>query len=284
MEANNKMNNSDKTGKLEKIMDSKYFPEFLKNNSGKTIVIKFGGSVLINESSYESLAEAVKQIKHSNINAYIVLSAKKGRTNELIKQNGGEELGELLKALDNSLIQKSKYNALEIAQNLLWGEIESVNALSELLKEKSVEHESIIQGSGAFPIIANGNYLNAEIRLKESRVKSKKLKSMKGIALIPGFGAENLNSEKVLLGRNSSDLIAAMIAKLDSRVSELIYVKDVCGVFENFDSCNQKFIERISAKELNEKNVRQVLDSRIFEWQRCRIRVTDLLNPGTLII
>ncbi|MDD2679100.1 MAG: hypothetical protein PHS81_04420, partial [Candidatus Nanoarchaeia archaeon] len=61
------MNNSDKTGKLEKIMDSKYFPEFLKNNSGKTIVIKFGGSVLINESSYESLEEAVKQIKNSNI-------------------------------------------------------------------------------------------------------------------------------------------------------------------------------------------------------------------------
>lgn len=278
------MNNPNSTlGKIEKIVGSDYFISFLKENAGKTIVLKAGGSVLENESSYNSLANMANKFKEYNINAYIVLSAKKGRTNELIAENGGKELGNLLKKYDNSSIQKSKFNNSTVASNLLSGEIDSVNALSSELKGIGLEHNLLIQGSGAFPVIANSNYLNAEIMLDESIERAKELRNLSGITLVAGFGAENMNSEKVLLGRNASDLIAALVTKLDSRVDKLVYIKDVAGVLDNFGKENECVIPHITAKDLQEKNIEQVLDPRIFDWQSCDILVTDLLNPGTTI-
>jgi len=273
-----------KTNKIEKIVDSDYFNSFLFENAGKTIVIKAGGSVLESDASYESFSKMAAKLKQYSINAYLVLSAKKGRTNELIDENGGAELGALLKNYDNSAIQKSEFNNPVVAANLLQGEIDSAELLSSKLKEKGLEHNLIMQGSGNFPVIANSNYLNAEIMIEKSIEKSSRLSGIKGITVIPGFGAENMLGEKVLLGRNASDLIAGLIARLDSNVSSLIYIKDVAGVFDNFGKESECIIPFISAKELKDKKIGQVLDPRVLEWQCCDIIVTDMLNSGTRIM
>jgi aspartate kinase len=256
-------------------------------------VVKIGGSVLIDSSAYERQAKMLIDFSQEVDRVYAVLSASKGRTDELIEgicrsKAERESIDRLIKHGDYSRQSDvEQFDTHWVASHLLAGEIESTKRFERALRKFGVYPETLIQGVN-FPIIANGRYLNAHLDLDASQ-KTDVISSLESkIVLVAGFGAQNHHSEKVLLGRNASDYVAALIGHLDPHVSEVIYLKDVDGVYANFGTKGQRLIERISASELSTIGCGKVLDERCLQHTgRYRIRVqhcySQIGKTGTII-
>ena len=176
----------------------------------------------------------------------------------------------------------------DVASHLLQGEIESTSKFEEEFKKLGIYPEVLIQGEN-FPIIANGRYLHADVDLEASE-QTGILDSLESkIVLVPGFGAQNHHKEKVLLGRNASDYVAALIGRLDPKVQEVIYLKDVYGVYENFETEQERLIQEIRAADLQARGCGKVLDARCLECMNgYKIRVqhseSEIGKGGTVIL
>jgi len=224
------------------------------------MVIKIGGSVLNGNEAYICQAKRIIEFSEKSLanRIYIVISARKGHTDELIDELCQDEeekkgLRKLLKVGNyndegnENYIQKFDHHY--VASYLLKGEIDSVKRFEKEFRRRGIYPETLIQGVN-FPIIANGKYLHANVDLEASKQTSHLNNLSARIVLVSGFGAQNHYGEKVLLGRNASDYVAALLGKLDENVREVIYLKDVDGIFENFKTNDEKMIERIRAIDL----------------------------------
>ena len=107
------------------------------------------------------------------------------------------------------------------------------------------------------------------------------------VVVISGFGAENTNGEKVLLGKNASDLVAALIGFFDNTVKRVIYLKDVDGIYSDFGTNKQKIIPEINRQDLLNNNFGNVLDKRTLYYQKCDYLVQnenkEFGSNGTII-
>jgi len=258
------------------------------------IVIKKGGSVLTDDRAYRHQARRVVDFirKNNPEVVYIVASARQGHTDELAGRvcNTPEEreaLRRLLKKGDYSNPEDvARFDHHYIASHLLSGEIESTKRLEKEFRKLGIYPELLIQGVN-FPITANGCYLHANVDFEAcdtsifDNLESK-------VVLIPGFGAQNHHKEKVLLGRNASDYVAALIGRLDPRVKEVVYLKDVPGVYENFGTKQARLIGEIKASELLAKGCGKVLDERCLQHMNgYKIRVQhceDNIGEGGTVI
>ncbi len=223
--------------------------------------IKIGGSVLLNANSYKNIAKEIEQIsdEYSPDKLYIIVSASSGITDRLIHEVAKEQEEIILKKALNGECDFAKYNNPEVASRLLEGEIVSANILQSYLAQST-----IISQNGVFPIVAEQSYLCANINMQESFKRKHLLEVPEQIVIVPGFGAVDLVGDKVLLGRNSSDLVAAMVAVL-ARVDKLIYVKNVSGIYTNFGQSNQELISHLSYEDAEKMRLGKVLDSRVIE-------------------
>lgn len=233
-------------------------------------VIKLGGSVLVNDQNYEHQARRIIEFSKNTERVYVVLSARKGHTDELADSlcNNLEEreaLRRLLKKGDYSNQRDiERFDFHHIASYLLHGEIDSTKRFERELRRQSIYPETLLQGIN-FPIVANGRYLHADVDLEASE-RTDTLDNLESrIVLVPGFGAQNHHKEKVLLGRNASDYVAALIGRLDPKIREVIYLKDVEGVYENFETEQQKLVQEARTAELLEKGCGKVLDKRCLQ-------------------
>ena len=256
-------------------------------------VIKIGGSVLYSDKAYAHQAQRIVEFSKGKERVYVVLSARKGHTDELAdglcdSNEERESLRRLLKQGDYSNpedVQRFDYHY--VASRLLQGEIESALRFERELRKLDIYSERLVQGVN-FPITANGRYLHADIDFEAcDRNLLDDLESR--IVLVPGFGAQNHHKEKVLLGRNASDYVAALLGNLDPKVKEVVYMKDVPGIYENFGTDRAKLIEEIRAAELLASGCGKVLDERCLEHMNgYRIRVqhceTEIGKGGSIIL
>lgn len=256
-------------------------------------VIKIGGSVLKTYEDYTKMAKKIKTyVETKNLQAlYVVVSARKGRTDELIDsllmcKEERKYIDTILNDEKPSHESRKLFDDPFIASYLLQGEINSAKRLYSRLKDDGIDTALLLQGSG-FPIVANNSYLYATIdnissvqRFNNSLPKSK-------VVVVSGFGAENIHREKVLLGKNASDLVAAIFGFFDKKVNRVIYLKDVDGIYSDFGTGRQKVIPEISKYDMLKDDFGKVLDRRTLNYQRCDYLVQnenqEIGSGGTVI-
>jgi len=260
----------------------------------ENFVVKIGGSVLFSSEAYTHQAQRIADFAAQDDvgRVYVVVSARKGHTdvlrNSLCENDKEIEALQTLLQGGESPKYSERFNQHAVARHLLSGEIESAQHFHQELSAKGHYPDVLMQGAN-FPIIANGEYLRAEVDLAASEARAYILQGIESrIVVVPGFGAQNHEGKEVLLGRNASDLVAALIGRLDPKVHEVIYLKDVDGVYQGFGTDNQSLIPKIRADALRAMGCGKVLDERCLDYMNGnRIRVQHCEAPigqgGTVI-
>ncbi len=226
------------------------------------LVVKLGGSVLVTEQDYVRHAKLIKELSDNVDRIYLVVSAQKGVTDRLVAN------------ADESWSDKEK------ARYLLSGEFTSASKIYRRLLAERVNVRMLMQGTGLFPIVANSSYLDADLHLSESLDRREVLDGLDSkVVVLPGFAAENNSAEPVTLGRNSSDFVAGLVARVDPQVGEVVYVKDVPGVYDD----KGKVISSMSLREARQFGFNQLLDERVLEYACCDLRVCGVGGEGSLI-
>jgi aspartate kinase len=180
--------------------------------SRRIVVIKLGGSVLVDDKSYRQAARYLVRRLHrcSSERFVVVVSAQKGLTDELER-----------------LARGIKENPNPRSLDLLWstGEMRSVALLTLHLEELGVPavglnvHETGLRCSGP----------SARIQSLSSQLR--RALDQHAIVVAPGFFGTLTNGAIVSLGRGGSDLSAVLLAyELEALRCELI--KDVPGYFK----------------------------------------------------
>jgi aspartate kinase len=178
----------------------------------RVVVIKLGGSVLVDDESYRQAARFLVRRMHrcSGEHFVVVVSARKGHTDELER-------------LARGITEDPNPRSLD----LLWstGEMHSVALLTLHLEELGVAavglnvHETGLRCNGP-----------GEARVQSLSSQLRKALDHHSVVVVPGFFGTLTNGAIVSLGRGGSDLSAVLLAyELEALRCELI--KDVPGYF-----------------------------------------------------
>lgn len=263
--------------------------------SPRRVIIKVGGSVLVDEGSFGPLAArlATYLIDKAGIErVYIVVSAMKGITDRLIDSMAPDaDAKRLLRALlageAGAAVQSGPWDRPCRSLALLWGEIESAYLLKEAMSRIEMP-AAVVTQLGQYPIVASGTYLRARVDLHDSRRRFASFDRMyrdQRVIILSGFGAVNGDGDPALLGRNASDYVAAILSQLDSRVDLVIFLKDVGGIYECFRTERQKLIASTSTEQLRAAPPDKVLDTRVLDMINCDFHVTgaEIGGGGTIV-
>jgi aspartate kinase len=180
----------------------------------RIVVIKLGGSVLVDDDSYRQAARFLVRRLHkcSAERFVVVVSARKGLTDEL------ERLARRITNFPNPR-----------TLDLLWstGELRSVALLTFHLEELGVAavglnvHEMGLRFNGAGQAAARVDSLSSELQ---------RAFAGHSLVVVPGFFGTNEGGAITSLGRGGSDLSAVLLAdEFEAAQCELI--KDVPGYF-----------------------------------------------------
>jgi aspartate kinase len=182
--------------------------------SGKTVVIKLGGSVLVDEESYRQAARFLVRRFHrcGGDRLLTVVSARNGRTDEL-----------------EAVARKVTVYPNPRTLDLLWSteEIRSVALLTLHLEELGVAavglnvHEMGLRCTPSRQAQPRVEVLSAEVH---------RAFDDHSVVIVPGFFGSLMSGTMVSLGRGGSDLTAVLLAdEFETGRCELI--KDVPGYF-----------------------------------------------------
>ena len=178
----------------------------------KTIVLKFGGSVLTDEAAlHRSVAEIYRYVR-MGMKVVAVVSAFKGQTDALIRQADGYGAGGDSRAVPY-LLATGEFKAAALLG--LACERSGINARVRTPSELTLTAEGA--RSNAQPTSIDVERLKKDLIIND-------------VVIVPGFVAETPEGETVLLGRGGTDLSAVFIAaQLGASVRLL---KDVDGVYD----------------------------------------------------
>lgn len=179
----------------------------------RVIVLKFGGSVLADESSLKSVVHEIYRWRRDGWQVVAVVSAFAGTTDRLIARAG-------------ELCPEAERETLAALVSL--GEYESAAALIAVLDRAGTPATLLMPGAiglqadgpadDASPVGLNTDTLRAALRRT-------------GVAVVPGFIGHGPTGEPVVLGRGGSDLTAIYIAaRLGARCR---LVKDIDALYEH---------------------------------------------------
>ncbi len=219
----------------------------------KSVVLKFGGSVLSDENAVHRVANLVKTLsEHYEIKA-IVVSAMGKTTNYL------EEMAHKVAA---------KPNKRELDALLATGEMQSATLLSMCLNDIDVPAYSY--NAQQFGILTDDKFGNATIQ----RMEMTHVNPLKGIPIVAGFQGIDKSENYTTLGREGSDISAVWVATV--MVADFCwFFKDGGGIYDKNPNENpdaRLFSELSYSKMLN--NVRskrgkgQVLHKRSIEYAK----------------
>jgi len=279
-------------------------------------VLKFGGKSLASLHNNTDLLQIINN--HAALSSLIIVVSAIGNTTDILlellrKAKNNEPYQELLNELKHlnfyskintedqfqlienilkgvSLIQdySTKVQDLLLAQ----GELISSKVITEILNEKGYEavildSTQLIKTDSYFGS-ANVNETTTEISIKEqfSKIKSSKL------VVLGGFIGSNENGEITTLGRNGSNLTAALIAKYTD-AEEFLNFTHVDGIYTtnpewvstakridelHYDEANE--LANFGANILHAKTIIPLIEKKI------PLRILNTINPnspGTLI-
>lgn len=256
---------------------------------------KLGGSVLTDDAAFETFAAraAAKLEQDAGLDRlYLVVSARRGATEELIDATAEteEERRHLRAGLRGEKLEhlwRERFEHPAVAAKLLMGEVDAAHRLRRALVFAGVRAKLVSQFD-YFPIVAIGGYLHAEVDLDRSRERFPlfdRICADRRVVIVTGFGAVTAAGDPALLGRNASDYVAAILSRLDPAVTEVLFAKDVAGIFENWRTGAQRLIERIDRAELGSRDFGAVLDRRVLEIIACPFTVTGAeLVGGTQVL
>ncbi len=182
--------------------------------AGKTIVLKFGGSVLLDEQRLRIAVHEIYRWRREGWRVVAVVSALAGRTEELI-------------ARCQRLIPDASERTRAAA--VASGETESASLLGVHLDRAGIP--ASVLGPAAVELIAQGPALNADPVSIRTGPFLEALER-EGVVVFPGFVALTASGSTVTLGRGGSDLTALYLAHaLNADRCRLI--KDVDGLYES---------------------------------------------------
>ncbi|HEX2640611.1 MAG TPA: hypothetical protein VHL50_08575, partial [Pyrinomonadaceae bacterium] len=177
----------------------------------QTIILKFGGSVLREESD---LAKAVHEIyRHWRKGKQVlaVVSALSGRTDEL---------------LERSRYFGSEPNPAAIASLLATGEATSAALLALALDRAGLPAKVLSPEQAKIKTV--GHTLDAEPISADTERIAREL--AKGIVIVSGFVGVNDHGDLTLLGRGGTDYTALFLAR--ELEAECRLIKDVDGLYD----------------------------------------------------
>ena len=160
------------------------------------VVLKFGGSVLTNESTLRCVVHEIYRWRRQNCRVVAVVSALAGVTDELFRRCGR--------------ISERPAPAC-IAAMVSNGELQSAAMLSLHLDRAGVP--ASVLTPGAFDLVAVGPPLDATpVSLQVAPLLTALARD--GVVVVPGYVAQNADGQPCLLGRGGSDL-TALFSRMD---------------------------------------------------------------------
>ena len=177
-----------------------------------TLVLKFGGSVLTSESALQRAVSEVYRYVRDAHKVVAVVSAFKGQTDQLLRLAG-------------SYTQASTSSATP--HLVATGEMRAATLFAMACERSGI----VTRFRSAYEIglTADGEHLNANPTAMKPEVLERDLQSV-DLVVVPGYVAENVAGEPVLLGRGGSDLTAVYIA--DALKIPVRLIKDVDAVYD----------------------------------------------------
>lgn len=182
-------------------------------NHNPIIVLKFGGSVLLDESRLRLAVHEVYRWKREGFRVVAVVSAFAGRTDGLLSR------------CDKFA---SRDGALARAGVVATGELESAAFLGIHLDRAGIPSSVITPATAS--LVATGDPLDANPRSINASLLRDALER-DGVVVFPGFVAIDERSRAVVLGRGGSDLTALFLAHTLG-ATECRLIKDVDGLYE----------------------------------------------------
>lgn len=193
----------------------------------KTVILKFGGSVLVDDSAVKNAAGIIKKEYENGNSVIAVVSAQGGMTDALLSEA-------------RRLSDKPSKRELDVIMSA--GELLSSAKLSLALQTAGVKSISL----SGFQAGIKTSSANGEARIKSintDRIK-KELADKKAV-IVAGFQGYNRHGDMTTLGRGGSDTTAVAIAAAMNA--------DKCIVYSKVDGIYTADPEKISeAKKINE--------------------------------
>ncbi|MEM3069121.1 MAG: ACT domain-containing protein [Nitrososphaerales archaeon] len=182
------------------------------------IVVKFGGSVLMNEENLKKAADMIKSEVEKGSRLVLVVSALKGQTDELLN-------------LANKVAPDVSLSYLD--EILAMGEKTSARIMSAALASKGLNPYLIDTESPHWPIITDDKHGDANPLLDEtSRAIEEKLIPIIESGKIPvicGFIGKSKTDKVTTMGRGGSDTTAVLLGSC-LNAKEVVLVKDVGSI------------------------------------------------------
>ena len=245
-----------------------------KNKKFTLRVVKFGGTCVDTPQKMLTSAYACKNRIEEGEKLLVVLSAKRGRTDELIKFTEMVASGDMDRFMDV----------------LVLGEIESCRIFRHVLEDMGVKARVIEPSSTLWPVWLKNGELWKE-KTEEKRKKLGKMLEAYDVLIFPGFVAREKGKRLVSLGRGGSDVSAFLLARIFG-ADEVIIVKDVPGVYQADPKLfKTSKIKVITADELSTLSSlgAKVLHPDALSYKKKSIRARiihhgeDLMKEGTFI-
>ena len=190
------------------------------SGSERVVVIKLGGSILVNRKAYKRAAIFVRNRQRAEPDEclVVVVSAQEGGTNKL-------ELA----------ARKIVREPLAATLDLLWstGEIRSAAILALELQALGVQAVPLNIHQAGLRLSASGRedaHFSGDVQFTPERLHGALAKCR--VAIVPGFFATDGEDTIASLGRGGSDLTAVLLAK-GLRACRCELVKDVPGYFSS---------------------------------------------------
>lgn len=208
-------------------------------DESKLYVIKFGGSVLRDEESFNKAAQRVSETVSNGNKAVVVVSAIKGFTDRLM---------EIAYSISSDM-------PLETVDHILrLGEEQSTRLLTSALKLMDVDAVEVTPDSPRWPIITDNTHGDAEPILgmcrEAARLGISPLLERGQVPVISGFVGRSEGGMITTLGRGGTDTTATILADC-LEADKLVLVKDVGGVYSadprEIPSANR--VESLDAEE-----------------------------------
>lgn len=199
--------------------------QFIKKFSGKTIIIKYGGSAMKNAELKKTFVEDIAFMNLVGINVIVV-------------HGGGHSINKMLKKLS---IEPKFFNGLRITDEETMEVVEMVLAGSV---NKGIVNDIQLQGVNALGLCGkDGDLLDAKKKIIEGKdlgfvgevinVKTSLLKDILKNSIIPviaPIGKDNLGNTYNI---NADDVASAISKSLNAE--KLVFLTDVSGVFSNIN-------------------------------------------------
>jgi len=228
------------------------------------IVVKFGGSVLMNEENVKKAADMIKSEVEKGSRLVIVVSALKGYTDELL------DLAKKV-APDASLSYLDEILAM--------GEKTSARIMSAALTSRGLDSYVIDTESSYWPIITDDKHGDADPLLNETlrAIEEKLIPIIESgkIPVICGFIGKSRANKVTTMGRGGSDTTAVLLGSC-LNAKEVVLVKDV-GSILSADPSKVEGSVPIDVLDPEEAYILTAGGAKILQAKALRYKKEDLL-------